>query len=124
MLEAIDLKAGGVKGVVVTGCMAQRYAEELGKELPEVDAVIGFEHYNQIGPQVLLNTHAMRCSPLNWTWCDQIERIITASGFAMPEIDVGGTDVPFRPVSPRCADPKQHPVAAMLELILSLPVAQ
>jgi len=77
VLEAIDLKAGGVKGVVVTGCMAQRYAEELGKELPEVDAVIGFEHYNQIGPQ--------------------IERIITASGFAMPEIDVGGTDVPFRP---------------------------
>lgn len=77
ILEAVDLKQSGIKGVVVTGCMAQRYAEELGKELPEVDAVVGFEHYSQIGPQ--------------------IERIITASGFAMPEVDVGSTDVPFRP---------------------------
>ncbi len=30
-----------LKGLVVTGCMAQRYPEEIRKELPEVDAVIG-----------------------------------------------------------------------------------
>ena len=30
-----------LKGIIATGCMAQRYAEEIQKELPEVDAVLG-----------------------------------------------------------------------------------
>lgn len=29
----------------MTGCLAQRYAEELAGSLPEVDAVVGFENY-------------------------------------------------------------------------------
>ncbi len=35
--------------LVVTGCMSQRYKEELQKELPEVDIVIGTNEYNKIG---------------------------------------------------------------------------
>ena len=34
-------KNRGLKGIVVTGCLAQRYKEELFAELPEVDAAIG-----------------------------------------------------------------------------------
>lgn len=30
-----------LKGIVVTGCLAQRYGEELFKELPEIDALVG-----------------------------------------------------------------------------------
>ena len=30
-----------LKGIVVTGCLAQRYKDELFKEIPEVDAAIG-----------------------------------------------------------------------------------
>ncbi|MBO5126141.1 MAG: 30S ribosomal protein S12 methylthiotransferase RimO, partial [Clostridia bacterium] len=30
-----------LKGIVVTGCLAERYREEIIKELPEVDAVLG-----------------------------------------------------------------------------------
>lgn len=33
-------KEGRIKGIVVTGCMAQRYVEELKKDLPEVDCII------------------------------------------------------------------------------------
>ncbi len=33
-------KEGRIKGIVVTGCMAQRYADEIKKELPEVDCII------------------------------------------------------------------------------------
>ena len=33
-------KEGRLKGIVVTGCMAQRYADEIKKELPEVDCII------------------------------------------------------------------------------------
>lgn len=32
---------GNLKGIVVTGCLAQRYREEILKEFPEVDAVLG-----------------------------------------------------------------------------------
>ena len=46
IVDAARLKAdrsSRVRGLYVTGCMAQRYAEELADELPEVDAVVGFE---------------------------------------------------------------------------------
>ena len=32
---------------------AERYAEELATELPEVDAVVGFEHYSELPQQVM-----------------------------------------------------------------------
>lgn len=42
ILELARLKAEGkIKAIVVTGCMAERYREEILKELPEVDAVAG-----------------------------------------------------------------------------------
>jgi ribosomal protein S12 methylthiotransferase len=34
-------KAGGCKRLIVTGCMAERYREELRAEIPEIDAVLG-----------------------------------------------------------------------------------
>ncbi len=42
ILEFAKLKEEGrVKKIIVTGCLAQRYQEELCKELPECDAVLG-----------------------------------------------------------------------------------
>ncbi len=42
ILELARLKAEGkIRAIVVTGCMAERYREEILKELPEVDAVAG-----------------------------------------------------------------------------------
>ena len=34
-------KSGSCKALLVTGCMAQRYQEEIRQEIPEVDAVLG-----------------------------------------------------------------------------------
>ena len=42
ILALADLKADGAR-LVVTGCMAERYGEELADALPEADAVIGFD---------------------------------------------------------------------------------
>lgn len=39
---------GRVKALVITGCLAQRYKDEIAKELPEVDAVIGTTGYTEI----------------------------------------------------------------------------
>lgn len=42
ILELAKLKQEGqIRAIVVTGCMAERYREEIRKELPEADAVIG-----------------------------------------------------------------------------------
>lgn len=42
-------KSGSCKYIVVTGCLSQRYAEELFSELPEADAIAGVEVYDEIG---------------------------------------------------------------------------
>lgn len=42
-------KSGSCKHIIVTGCLSQRYAEELFSELPEADAIAGVEVYDEIG---------------------------------------------------------------------------
>lgn len=46
LLEANDLKrTGRTQKVVAVGCMAERYGAQLAEELPEADAVLGFDSY-------------------------------------------------------------------------------
>ena len=49
LLAAADLKeTGSTKAVVAVGCMAERYGRELAQALPEADAVLGFDDYDDI----------------------------------------------------------------------------
>ena len=41
-------KTGTLKALIVTGCLAQRYQEEILEEIPEVDAVLGTTSYDEI----------------------------------------------------------------------------
>ncbi len=42
ILDMAELKKSGkIKALLVTGCLAQRYREEIRKEIPEVDAILG-----------------------------------------------------------------------------------
>jgi ribosomal protein S12 methylthiotransferase len=42
ILELAEVRTrGDSQRLVVTGCMAQRYGEELGREIPEIDAMVG-----------------------------------------------------------------------------------
>ncbi len=42
ILEMAELrKSGQIRALIVAGCLAQRYADEIQKEIPEVDAIIG-----------------------------------------------------------------------------------
>lgn len=58
--EAIDhiLMAGAMKAegrvgkILVTGCLAQRYQDEIMKEMPEVDGVLGTGSYTEIVPAI------------------------------------------------------------------------
>src|SRR5512139_1097114 len=49
ILGASDLKVTGrAQAVVAVGCLAERYGAELASELPEADAVLGFDDYDDI----------------------------------------------------------------------------
>ncbi len=53
LLEAHSLKGNGVtKAVVAVGCMAERYGNELATALPEADAILGFDDYQDISQRL------------------------------------------------------------------------
>lgn len=45
-------KTGRLKALVVTGCLAQRYQQEIIDEIPEVDAVLGTASYDKIAEAI------------------------------------------------------------------------
>ncbi|MBR3772162.1 MAG: 30S ribosomal protein S12 methylthiotransferase RimO [Clostridium sp.] len=49
ILEMVELKkTGNLKALIAAGCLAQRYREDIEKEIPEVDAIIGTTGYEAI----------------------------------------------------------------------------
>jgi len=49
ILAACDLKQdGNARAVVVVGCMAQRYPDDLSVAIPEADAILGFDAYPRL----------------------------------------------------------------------------
>ena len=49
ILQTAQLKAQGLVGkILVTGCLSQRYQDEIMKEMPEVDGVLGTGSYTQV----------------------------------------------------------------------------
>jgi len=60
ILEASQWKEKGrAQKVVVTGCLSQRYPEQLAKELPEVDHILGTSAYAQL-PSLLADVNGAR----------------------------------------------------------------
>ena len=53
ILEMAELKkAGKVKKILVSGCMAQRYQKDILQELPEVDGILGTGSYGDIAAAI------------------------------------------------------------------------
>ncbi|MBO4847498.1 MAG: 30S ribosomal protein S12 methylthiotransferase RimO [Lachnospiraceae bacterium] len=49
ILQMVDLKEKGrLKAVVVTGCLGQRYTDDIHKEIPQVDAILGISGWDEI----------------------------------------------------------------------------
>ncbi len=72
LLELASAKRDDAK-LVVLGCMAQRYEQELIDALPEADAVIGLDRYAEIvgsldrPHRVAANSRSARCGEPRWT---------------------------------------------------------
>ncbi len=53
ILQMAQLKEQGLIGkILVTGCLSQRYQQEIMQEMPEVDGVLGTGSYTQIVPAI------------------------------------------------------------------------
>jgi len=53
ILQTAALKAEGLVGkILVTGCLSQRYQEDILNEMPEVDGILGTGSYTEIVPAV------------------------------------------------------------------------
>lgn len=65
ILQTAQLKAAGQVGkILVTGCLSQRYQQQVIEELPEVDGILGTGSYTEIVPaiQQLLSSDKCVCS--------------------------------------------------------------
>lgn len=61
ILRSIEYKKHGLaRFIIVTGCLAQRYGDELKKVIPEVDAFIGTGNIDNIGEVLAALTHAQQ----------------------------------------------------------------
>ena len=45
-------QSGKLKGLIATGCLAQRYAKEIREDIPEVDAIVGTNAFDRIAEAV------------------------------------------------------------------------
>lgn len=69
ILRVAELKkAGRVGKILVTGCLSQRYPDEIRQELPEVDGVLGTGSYTEIVPaieELLEDKHVENLGPID-----------------------------------------------------------
>lgn len=98
ILEMAELKkAGQIKALIVTGCLAQRYQDEIRKEIEEVDAIIGTSAIDKIAKAIeealdkkVLNSKKDYFEPLDVNPTGNRKRIVTTGGhFAYLKIAEG-----------------------------------
>lgn len=76
-------ETGALKVLVVTGCLTERYREELSRELPEVDVFLGMsanQHIAQAVREALGGAHVENYAPLNGQ-PDFLNRVLTTPGY-------------------------------------------
>ena len=93
ILEMAEYKKERCKALIVTGCLAQRYRQEIIDEIPEVDVVIGTNSYDEILDAVdeaLEGKHALHLKELSGLPSVGSKRILTTGGhFAYLKIAEG-----------------------------------
>ncbi|HJB00705.1 MAG TPA: 30S ribosomal protein S12 methylthiotransferase RimO [Candidatus Mediterraneibacter merdavium] len=86
-------KAGSAKALIVTGCLAQRYRQEILDEIPEVDEVLGTTAYDKILDAMdaaLAGEHSVIVRDVDTLPLPETKRLVTTGGhFAYLKIAEG-----------------------------------
>lgn len=85
ILELAEYKeTGECKALIVTGCMAERYKEEVFNELPEVDAIVGtgsYEKIIEVIKETLEGNKVQRFDSIDITSEGRRKRLISTPGY-------------------------------------------
>ncbi len=71
-------KTGRLKKLIVAGCLSQRYKDEIMKELPEIDVIIGATNYDKIVEAIGTDEEVI-VDDINYTPEPVSERIVTTN---------------------------------------------
>ena len=116
LLEANDLKdTGRTQAVVAVGCLAERYGNQLAEQLPEADAVLGFDSYQNMSshltavlaghkPEAHVPGDRRKLLPIS-----PAKRQDGAAGLALP--GHGAAPVTSQPADVEVASPVSTPVS-------------
>lgn len=93
ILEMAELKkAGKLGGLIVTGCLAERYKDSIQSELPEIDAVLGVGSFGDIvaAANTVCEGRKLSLFGSNSAAVDEIPRVVsTGPGWAYLRIAEG-----------------------------------
>lgn len=64
-------KEGRLKALIVTGCLAERYRQEIIEEIPEVDAILGTASYDRIAEAIEQSVAGKQTA-----WYDNTDRLV------------------------------------------------
>ncbi|MFL6113867.1 MAG: 30S ribosomal protein S12 methylthiotransferase RimO [Catenulispora sp.] len=131
LIAAADAKSDGTAGskgpkaVVAVGCLAERYGKQLAEALPEADAVLGFDDYQDISARLTSILHGER--PISHVPRDRrtllplspVERQAAQGAVAVPGHGDAGDDAAAAGTSAeRPDDPTLSPVAPPTRRVL------
>ena len=94
ILELAQLKeTANLKLLIVTGCLAQRYSDELKEEIPEIDAIVGTGSYQNID-EIIANlekeNHIVSLNDIDFVYNEDLPRYVsTPSHMAYLKIGEG-----------------------------------
>lgn len=93
ILEMAAYKEQNLKALIVCGCLAQRYADEIIKEIPEVDAIVGTSSYDKIIEAIeeaLAGTTSRQLEDVDRLPMPDVDRVMSTPGhFAYLKIAEG-----------------------------------
>ena len=93
ILEMAELKkAGRLGGIIVTGCLSERYKDTILSELPEIDAVLGISNFKDIvfAANAVMERRSLSLFSDQSAPVDEIPRVVTTGpGWAYLRIAEG-----------------------------------
>jgi ribosomal protein S12 methylthiotransferase len=89
ILEVAGRKGQGVSKLLVAGCMVNRYAPELAKEIPEIDGFVGLDQLREVGNLVNIGGGPPLPAPSHLVFDHTAPRLLTTRGYAYLKVAEG-----------------------------------
>ncbi len=90
ILEVAGRKGeGGVKRLLVAGCMVNRFGDELRREIPEIDGFVGLDQLREVADVVQLGGGPPLPAPSHAVFDHTAPRLLTTRGFAYLKVAEG-----------------------------------